>query len=49
VQGLTLKICDFGTVRDMATLMTNCTGTAAYMAPEVFEVGRKFFFYFVGS
>ncbi|EDW12651.2 mitogen-activated protein kinase kinase kinase 7 [Drosophila mojavensis] len=31
----TLKIADFGTVRDQATLMTNCIGTPAYMAPEV--------------
>ncbi|XP_031629382.1 mitogen-activated protein kinase kinase kinase 7 isoform X2 [Contarinia nasturtii] len=36
-QGRTLKICDFGTVTDLATLMTNNRGSAAWMAPEVFE------------
>lgn len=35
--GLGLKICDFGTVTDKSTLMTNNKGSAAWMAPEVFE------------
>lgn len=35
--GAQLKICDFGTVTDKATLMTNNKGSAAWMAPEVFE------------
>ena len=33
--GLILKICDFGTVTDKSTLMTNNKGSAAWMAPEV--------------
>ena len=36
-QGLTLKICDFGTACDKSTVMTNNKGSAAWMAPEVFE------------
>lgn len=32
-QGRQLKICDFGTVTDKATLMTNNMGSAAWMAP----------------
>ena len=36
-QGLMLKICDFGTACDMQTVMTNNKGSAAWMAPEVFE------------
>jgi len=36
-QGLTLKICDFGTACDKSTVMTNMKGSAAWMAPEVFE------------
>lgn len=35
--GTILKICDFGTVADKATQMTNNKGSAAWMAPEVFE------------
>uniref|UniRef100_A0A182VYL5 Mitogen-activated protein kinase kinase kinase 7 n=1 Tax=Anopheles minimus TaxID=112268 RepID=A0A182VYL5_9DIPT len=35
--GRVLKICDFGTVTDKSTLMTNNKGSAAWMAPEVFE------------
>ncbi|XP_034473716.1 putative mitogen-activated protein kinase kinase kinase 7-like isoform X2 [Drosophila innubila] len=31
----TLKIADFGTVREKATMMTQSVGTAEYMAPEV--------------
>ncbi|XP_055910217.1 mitogen-activated protein kinase kinase kinase 7 [Eupeodes corollae] len=32
-----LKICDFGTAADKSTWMTNNQGSAAWMAPEVFE------------
>lgn len=32
-----LKICDFGTACDVHTHMTNNKGSAAWMAPEVFE------------
>ena len=39
--GLVLKICDFGTACDMQTHMTNNKGSAAWMAPEVFE-GKSF-------
>ncbi|KAJ0174580.1 hypothetical protein K1T71_009688 [Dendrolimus kikuchii] len=35
--GQRLKICDFGTAADKATYMTNNKGSAAWMAPEVFE------------
>lgn len=35
--GRLLKICDFGTVTVQATMMTNNKGSAAWMAPEVFE------------
>ena len=35
--GTVLKICDFGTACDMKTYMTNNKGSAAWMAPEVFE------------
>merc|ERR1719282_2110937 len=35
--GLTLKICDFGTACDKQSVMTNNKGSAAWMAPEVFE------------
>lgn len=35
--GTVLKICDFGTACDMQTFMTNNKGSAAWMAPEVFE------------
>lgn len=38
--GTLLKICDFGTVADKATCMTNNRGSAAWMAPEVFESSR---------
>ncbi|XP_060645304.1 putative mitogen-activated protein kinase kinase kinase 7-like [Drosophila nasuta] len=30
-----LKICDFGTVKELATLNTELVGTISYMAPEV--------------
>ncbi|KAI3418886.1 Mitogen-activated protein kinase kinase kinase 7 [Globodera pallida] len=36
-----LKLCDFGTVAELQTSMTNNRGTAAWMAPEVFR-GRKY-------
>ena len=36
-QGTLLKICDFGTACDIHTYMTNNKGSAAWMAPEVFE------------
>lgn len=35
-----LKICDFGTACDLHTYMTNNKGSAAWMAPEVFEGSR---------
>ncbi|XP_058817161.1 mitogen-activated protein kinase kinase kinase 7 [Topomyia yanbarensis] len=35
--GTVLKICDFGSVADKSTRMTNLQGSAAWMAPEVFE------------
>ncbi|BFZ10308.1 hypothetical protein BsWGS_13345 [Bradybaena similaris] len=35
--GTVLKICDFGTACDVQTHMTNNKGSAAWMAPEVFE------------
>ena len=35
--GTELKICDFGTACDYQTHMTNNKGSAAWMAPEVFE------------
>lgn len=38
--GQTLKICDFGTACDLTTYMTNNKGSAAWMAPEVFEGSR---------
>ncbi|EDW28169.1 GL27129 [Drosophila persimilis] len=36
-----LKICDFGTVTDMQSYMSNARGTAAYMAPEVI-LGKRY-------
>lgn len=41
--GKLLKICDFGTACDKSTYMTNNKGSAAWMAPEVFE-GKNFHF-----
>lgn len=35
--GRNVKICDFGTAADKSTWMTNNQGSAAWMAPEVFE------------
>lgn len=35
--GTVLRICDFGTACDAHTHMTNNKGSAAWMAPEVFE------------
>ncbi|KAH8361769.1 hypothetical protein KR200_009044, partial [Drosophila serrata] len=40
-QGLSLKICDFGTVVDLTTSMTAEVGTCQYKAPEVFQ-GRHY-------
>ncbi|XP_023031006.1 mitogen-activated protein kinase kinase kinase 7 [Drosophila willistoni] len=40
-KGRNLKICDFGTVADKNTMMTNNRGSAAWMAPEVFA-GSKY-------
>ena len=37
MEGRVLKICDFGTACDIKTQMTNSQGSAAWMAPEVFE------------
>ena len=37
MEGRVLKICDFGTACDIRTQMTNSQGSAAWMAPEVFE------------
>jgi len=45
--GTILKICDFGTACDAHTHMTNNKGSAAWMAPEVFEGSvLAFLFYF---
>jgi serine/threonine protein kinase len=41
--GKVLKICDFGTACDKKTYMTNNKGSAAWMAPEVFEGMFTFF------
>lgn len=41
-RGTVLKICDFGTACDIQTYMTNNKGSAAWMAPEVFEGPRRF-------
>ncbi|XP_044272362.1 mitogen-activated protein kinase kinase kinase 7-like [Tribolium madens] len=38
--GTLLKICDFGTATDMTAIMTNNKGSAAWMAPEVFETSN---------
>lgn len=35
--GTVLKICDFGTACDKTASLTNNKGSAAWMAPEVFE------------
>ncbi|KAH8395854.1 hypothetical protein KR215_006790 [Drosophila sulfurigaster] len=40
-QHRSLKICDFGTVRYVSSMMTKNSGTAPYMAPEVFS-GQKY-------
>ncbi|XP_067951528.1 mitogen-activated protein kinase kinase kinase 7-like isoform X2 [Watersipora subatra] len=39
-KGTVIKLCDFGTAADMKTHMTNNKGSAAWMAPEVFEGNR---------
>lgn len=41
--GTVLKICDFGTACEIKTYMTNNKGSAAWMAPEVFEGNKKKF------
>ena len=48
--GTVLKICDFGTACDIQTHMTNNKGSAAWMAPEVFEgkVNPLSFFLYYG-
>ncbi|XP_063916019.1 mitogen-activated protein kinase kinase kinase 7-like isoform X2 [Zophobas morio] len=38
--GTLLKICDFGTAVDKTAIMTNNKGSAAWMAPEVFETSN---------
>ncbi|RZF47238.1 hypothetical protein LSTR_LSTR004947 [Laodelphax striatellus] len=38
--GTVLKICDFGTACDKTSYMTNNKGSAAWMAPEVFETTK---------
>lgn len=35
-----LKVCDFGTVSKLRTVMSNNRGTAAWMAPEVFSTNK---------
>uniref|UniRef100_A0AC34QRH2 Mitogen-activated protein kinase kinase kinase n=1 Tax=Panagrolaimus sp. JU765 TaxID=591449 RepID=A0AC34QRH2_9BILA len=35
-----LKLCDFGTAAHLKTTMTNNRGSAAYMAPEVFQYSK---------
>lgn len=40
--GTVLKICDFGTACDIQTHMTNNKGSAAWMAPEVFEGNNNY-------
>lgn len=40
-KGRNLKICDFGTVADKSTMMTNNRGSAAWMAPEVCRVDSR--------
>lgn len=48
--GTVLKICDFGTACDIQTHMTNNKGSAAWMAPEVFEgVLAKDIIYILGG
>lgn len=39
--GRVLKICDFGTVADKATQMTNNMGSAAWMAPGTFNESKE--------
>lgn len=36
-EGQTIKLCDFGTLRMVDTEVTNQRGSAAWMAPEVFQ------------
>lgn len=44
--GTVLKICDFGTVCDYHTIMTNNKGSVLWMAPEVFT-SMRYLFYFM--
>lgn len=50
--GTVLKICDFGTACDIQTHMTNNKGSAAWMAPEVFEGNNnlqcQYYVFFLG-
>jgi len=39
----TLKLCDFGTVANQNSNLCDNKGSAAWMAPEVFQ-GQRFFF-----
>ena len=36
-----LKVCDFGTACELSTIMSDNRGSAAWMAPEVFEGERE--------
>ncbi|XP_060648083.1 uncharacterized protein LOC132785819 isoform X1 [Drosophila nasuta] len=38
----TLKICDFGTVKELVTMNTELVGTVCYMAPEVCNLNGKY-------
>ncbi|XP_060649091.1 dual specificity protein kinase pyk3-like isoform X2 [Drosophila nasuta] len=38
----TLKICDFGTVKELVTINTEVIGTVCYMAPEVCNFNGKY-------
>ncbi|KAH8295142.1 hypothetical protein KR018_007713, partial [Drosophila ironensis] len=39
-RGRTLKLCDFGTVRNLSLAMSTAKGTPLYMAPEVIDSGN---------
>ncbi|XP_060658760.1 mitogen-activated protein kinase kinase kinase 7-like isoform X2 [Drosophila nasuta] len=38
----TVKICDFGTIKELATVNTECIGTYTYMAPETCKDGGRY-------
>ncbi|XP_060661003.1 mitogen-activated protein kinase kinase kinase 7-like isoform X2 [Drosophila nasuta] len=38
----TVKICDFGTIKELATVNTEGIGTIAYMAPEIWNEGGSY-------